>query len=598
MKLPEINGALLCARCLALLVALNGVSVALAQGLPTTHERLLQQTRAVFNDPAKRSELTAKVFRRRALQDRSVAWFNSFRGDISTEMYPVERSQLLKREQGKLFSLKRVAEAGDVVYVYSSDLDTEKPVLTLVYMGEEAFPDAPNKKFSFFIYPYRTRLEYNTLPARLHDQCLEGKLASLAYDFGEKDERCGVRWARPMIPHESAFLSTNLFSENLFYDVYRPDDRGTFIGFPPEYLPQMKDAVSRAVSMNRRCVNVLQAPSPDVRLLLKRCFGIADGAKGDAQVAEIRKTFELNEKALKSARFQYAKEDAEVMGYFAATDTKKRMVRISKDVFTTTGLSSFKAVHGDKGLFQTSVVLHEGLHIVNPIEPSEVDVSSGGHWGGLVNYKEAKYREPVPLENTNGNAIAYGDARRNPYCYQFFAIWMSRSTASEALEMFRYLRDDCDYRKVLEGKPISFKDDKQVQGGCEYRAHAMCVALRAKYPAVSLFKVFSVGSTYPKPSIVPYRDGKPVEDLSWGYHVAVAVRVGGTELVLDPTLFSHPVSVQAWLAAQHDPGKVSLITRDAPSGSLGDFAYKPSASSTPGDVRLVTYATFVEGAVK
>ena len=64
---------------------------------------------------------------------------------------------------GPRFSLAgSAAQQGDVVRIDWTHKD--KPTsLHLVYAGEEKFPGA-DATHSFFIYPYRSRLEYNTMP--------------------------------------------------------------------------------------------------------------------------------------------------------------------------------------------------------------------------------------------------------------------------------------------------------------------------------------------------------------------------------------------------------------------------------------------------
>lgn len=65
---------------------------------------------------------------------------------------------------------------GDVIRLERAK--TKDDFLVLVYLGEEAFNISPAKgksqaKYSFFGYPYPTRMEYNTFPPRIHKTFLQ-----------------------------------------------------------------------------------------------------------------------------------------------------------------------------------------------------------------------------------------------------------------------------------------------------------------------------------------------------------------------------------------------------------------------------------------
>ena len=92
------------------------------------------------------------------------------------------------RPSGKLLSLKNTgAHPGDVVVLDRGTKDPAKPPFVLVYMGEESFKDIGSRSVSFFVYPYLTRLEYNTFPPRFHRQLVK-KLAALKLPSLNDDE--------------------------------------------------------------------------------------------------------------------------------------------------------------------------------------------------------------------------------------------------------------------------------------------------------------------------------------------------------------------------------------------------------------------------
>src|SRR5262249_32169562 len=145
-----------------------------AEGIPDRPEEVLKRATAAFEDAQKRSQLSRSHVRHLAASKGSWAWFNDFQGDLTNDMYPVLKGKTFVHDRGQLFSVFHDVEPGhvrpgpgDVSRVYSpADLDKDKEILWLVYVGEQSFPDQRKKKerFSFFIFPYRYGLEFNTVP--------------------------------------------------------------------------------------------------------------------------------------------------------------------------------------------------------------------------------------------------------------------------------------------------------------------------------------------------------------------------------------------------------------------------------------------------
>ncbi len=91
------------------------------------------------------------------------------------------------RPSGKLLSLNGKAQPGDIVVFDRDRSQNTDPPFVLVYTGEEKFGDIDSRTASFFIYPYLTRLEYNTFPPRYHRQLVE-KVAQTKFPDMSSDQ--------------------------------------------------------------------------------------------------------------------------------------------------------------------------------------------------------------------------------------------------------------------------------------------------------------------------------------------------------------------------------------------------------------------------
>ena len=102
--------------------------------------------------------------------------------------------------------------------------------------------------------------------------------------------------------------------------------------------------------------------------------------------------------------------------------------------------------------------------------------------------------------------------------------------------------------------PFLFPDD-----GCWGRAHEMCRLMINM--GVTPKKLWIQGDLY-----VPTRNN-PICHVGWGWHVAPTMCVRGPgwfsaqDMVIDPSLFTTPVSKATWKAAQGDPN-ASLTDTD------------------------------------
>jgi uncharacterized Zn-binding protein involved in type VI secretion len=120
--------------------------------------------------------------------------------------------------------------------------------------------------------------------------------------------------------------------------------------------------------------------------------------------------------------------------------------------------------------------------------------------------------------------------------------------------------------------------------GCYARAHLM--AQRMQQLGVTPGKVWSFASGQDDPLWVntPH---DPSGSVEWGYHVAPTVPVRGSDgvvrdMVMDPSLFDHPVSIDQWRDAQHDhPDIEQTALGQPPPGSPGS-GYWPADDPAEG----------------
>jgi len=69
----------------------------------------------------------------------------------------------------------------------------------------------------------------------------------------------------------------------------------------------------------------------------------------------------------------------------------------------------------------------------------------------------------------------------------------------------------------------------------------------------------------PGPALIVDTPNVPGGKVAWVYHVAPIVDVQGDDgvvrtMVIDPSIFDHPVTVDEWRAAQHAPNSITQYT--------------------------------------
>jgi hypothetical protein len=129
---------------------------------PESHaQTTLVAAKKAFSDS--RERLTYK-------QARATDWFPGSRAFHQAESVPAGYAlvQSVSGNVGPELSLRQTAKAGDVIVVSLGGGSGSRRI-PLVYVGDEQFPDETRKR-SFFIYPWHSRLEYNTFPPRRHQE--------------------------------------------------------------------------------------------------------------------------------------------------------------------------------------------------------------------------------------------------------------------------------------------------------------------------------------------------------------------------------------------------------------------------------------------
>jgi hypothetical protein len=128
------------------------------------------------------------------------------------------------------------------------------------------------------------------------------------------------------------------------------------------------------------------------------------------------------------------------------------------------------------------------------------------------------------------------------------------------------------------GNPLSQADAAQLFGdlaaqpqipfdyprdGCYARAHEMCRIMQER--GIDCGKAW----IYASPGNSLRVEGTSMGTVEWRYHVAPVVNVKGADgvtrpMVVDPSMFDKPVTVDEWKGKQHDPGAVVESTDGGP----------------------------------
>ena len=108
------------------------------------------------------------------------------------------------------------------------------------------------------------------------------------------------------------------------------------------------------------------------------------------------------------------------------------------------------------------------------------------------------------------------------------------------------------------------------QNCCFSRAHTMCHDMQTE--GVACGKVWNYRNPGPPlgPALSVKTPNNPTGNQTWRYHVAPIVNVQGSDgvvrpVVIDPSMFDRPVSVDEWKAAQNAPNSVTQYTDSTPS---------------------------------
>jgi uncharacterized Zn-binding protein involved in type VI secretion len=120
--------------------------------------------------------------------------------------------------------------------------------------------------------------------------------------------------------------------------------------------------------------------------------------------------------------------------------------------------------------------------------------------------------------------------------------------------------------------------------GCYARAHLMLKAMQA----VGLHPGKAWTFQSPGDPLWVNTPNHPDGKVAWGYHVAPTLPVRGADgvvrdMVMDPSMFDHPVTVDEWKDAQHDsPTVVQTAPGQPPIPSKGGSGYWPGKDPIEG----------------
>lgn len=118
--------------------------------------------------------------------------------------------------------------------------------------------------------------------------------------------------------------------------------------------------------------------------------------------------------------------------------------------------------------------------------------------------------------------------------------------------------------------PFQFPAD-----GCWARAHEMCRLIERHFdrdPRDVAAKIWNFGD------LTVRTDNNPACRAEWQYHVAPIVKVGTELLVLDPSLFERPVTIDIWQDRQSELSRDSIFTTQD--------AYDIGGEHSPGEEQL------------
>jgi hypothetical protein len=121
--------------------------------------------------------------------------------------------------------------------------------------------------------------------------------------------------------------------------------------------------------------------------------------------------------------------------------------------------------------------------------------------------------------------------------------------------------------------------------GCYARAHLMVQRMQQLGADPGKVWTFAGGPSDPLWVNTP---NHPAGVVEWGYHVAPTIPVqqaNGTvqDMVVDPSMFDRPVSIDEWRNAQHDhPNVVQTHPGQSPLPSRGGSGYWPGSDPPEG----------------
>lgn len=194
---------------------------------------------------------------------------------------------------------------------------------------------------------------------------------------------------------------------------------------------------------------------------------------------------------------------------------------------------------------------------------AETEVFNERMRNNLVNPDQMRKVDISTLDTLTFNLLAYQDWKAFRLCIRTVPNY---NTAKQIFDFCKQQTCTVGPTQIQPCIPFNYAVD-----GCFARAHKMRYIIEQKYGYCSE-KVFSFGYL----NVLATLSGGCC--INWWYHVAPIVRVKtlrGTALyVIDPSMFTQPVSLSTWLAAQEN-------TSCNAQADVTHYSIQPSSAYTP-----------------
>jgi len=200
----------------------------------------------------------------------------------------------------------------------------------------------------------------------------------------------------------------------------------------------------------------------------------------------------------------------------------------------------------------------------------------------LVAVTETEDHDIIDVRPLSGTSVTAGSApivEAPPHPRPAVSV-----TLAQAQQMFALVnpRVCCPATAAAPCIPFNYPDD-----GCWGRAHEMCRLMIAA--GITPDKVWIFGN------LRAASQNNPNCQVLWGWHVAPTLNVGAETFVIDPSLFSGPVTQAAWAGVQGDPSPTLI---PSPASTFWRNQNPASAITDPSYTQTNTVLTNYRNALR